>query len=125
MLIYSIRTLPRLRQPDWPHQLDYFRGWILSLSIHTNIFGLPKKGLYQYSESNIRHTIICCNVSKSNINPVPELIMCTTIAITTGTKVNIQDLLMLFGLLPTLLGGKTEISMLGFMCFCLNSELCI
>ena len=33
--------------------------------------------------------------------------MCTSIAITTGTKVNIQDLLMLFGLLPTLLGGKT------------------
>ena len=29
---------------------------------------------------------------------------------------------MLFGLFPTLLGGKTEISMLGFMCFCLNSE---
>ena len=42
--------------------------------------------------------------------------MCTSIRITTGTKVNILDLLMLFGLLPTLLGGKTEISMLGFMC---------
>ena len=41
--------------------------------------------------------------------------MCTSIAITTGTKVNIQDLLMLFELLQTMLGGKTEISILGFM----------
>ena len=48
--------------------------------------------------------------------------MCTSIAITTRTKVNIQDLLMLFGLFPILLGGKTEISMHGFMCFCLNPE---
>ena len=31
--------------------------------------------------------------------------MCTSIAITTGTKVNIQDLLMLFELLQTMLGG--------------------
>ena len=43
LLLYSIRTQLRLPQHEWPHQLDYFGGWILSLSIHTNIFGLPKK----------------------------------------------------------------------------------
>ena len=35
--------------------------------------------------------------------------MCTSIAITTGTKDNIQDLLLLFGFLSILLDGKTHI----------------
>ena len=35
--------------------------------------------------------------------------MCTSIAITTETKINIQDLLLLFGLFSILLHGKTQI----------------